>query len=236
MTALDATALDPPALHVFDLDGTLLHGTSASVELARALGEEALLAELEEQSRAGALSNLEFHRRTNVLWRRLTPTLIQQTFDAAPWLEGIAEVWADIAARGEHLAVISMSPRFFVRLLEPLGATVYASENPLDGPVDPALILEAESKVAITTTLRERHGVPSHRVVAYGDSYTDVPLFRSGVRSVSVNATSELEALAERRYWGRKLLGAYALGRALLDRPAESDSCQPGRRRSGVVS
>jgi phosphoserine phosphatase len=46
--------------HVFDMDGTLLHGTTASVLLAAALGRPDSLDVLEERFAAGALTTVEF--------------------------------------------------------------------------------------------------------------------------------------------------------------------------------
>jgi phosphoserine phosphatase len=206
------------ALHVFDMDGTLLRETSASIELARHLGEEELLFQLEKQSFEGKLSNLEFHTHTNTLWRKLTPQLVRQVFDGSPWIGGIAQVWKDIVERGEQVIVISMSPLFFVELLRPWGAPVYASHNPIDGPVDPTRVLEAESKVTITLEIAAQARISPERIVAYGDSRSDEPLFRHVGASVAMNAIPSLETLAFASYRGEQLCEAYQLGRAQLNR------------------
>lgn len=205
------------ALHVFDMDGTLLRGTSASVELARHAGHSAELDLLEKLSAEGALSNVEFHRRTHPLWQNLTDTVIDTIFDAAPWMENLRPVFEDITARGEDAIVISMSPLFFVQRLLHVGVhEVFASVNPIGQVFNEAQILEATHKIDIVADYVRLRGLHPDRVVAYGDSYTDIPLFSSGVRSVSVNASAQVEALAFQNYRGKNLQEAYHLGRGLL--------------------
>ncbi|OLT54606.1 hypothetical protein BJF89_16455 [Corynebacterium sp. CNJ-954] len=220
-------------LHIFDMDGTLLRGTSASLLLAEHLEVVDEVHDLERASAAGKLSNREFHRRTHRLWQgRLTPEAIHDVFTSAPWMNGLAEVFADIDERGDISAVISMSPRFFVDGLRERGAHyVYASENPLDRQFDPDGVLEGEDKVRIAQSLlhKLREILPVDddiKIVAYGDSYTDIPLFESGVPSVAVNASPVVEALATTSYRGRDLTRVLALGRAL----ATNSDCPAMRR------
>jgi phosphoserine phosphatase len=204
-------------LHVFDMDGTLLRGTSASIELARHAGVSEQVHLLEKLSAAGELSNVEFHRRTHPLWQRLTEEVIDTAFVQAPWIGHLRTVFDDIERRGETAVVVSMSPLFFVERLTRWGAKrVFASHNPIGADFAEAHILEDEDKVHIVERLIG-DGFDRDRVVAYGDSYTDLPLFRTGLRTVAVNATPALEKLATARYRGDDLREAYALARSLLD-------------------
>jgi phosphoserine phosphatase len=205
-------------LHVFDMDGTLLLGSTASVELARLTGGSEEIDLLEELSAAGKLTNVEFHRRSHPLWQGLTADVIDAAFAEAPWIANLRAVWDDITARGETAVVISMSPLFFVERLSRWGAaSVYASHNPIGSPFDETLVLEDFHKVEIVERLVADGGFARGRVVAYGDSYTDLPLFRTGICSVAVNATAAVEELAVRRYRGDDLREAYALARSLID-------------------
>lgn len=206
-------------LHVFDMDGTLLLGSTASVELARHTGVSDQIDVLEKLSAAGELTNAEFHRRTHPLWQELTAEIIDAAFDKAPWIGHLRAVWDDITERGETAIVISMSPLFFVERLSRWGASrVYATPNPIGSPFDEALVLEDFHKVDIVERFVVEGGFVKDRVVAYGDSYTDIPLFSTGMRSVAVNASPSVEALAARRYRGNDLREAYALARGLIDR------------------
>ncbi|GII76589.1 hypothetical protein Sru01_15710 [Sphaerisporangium rufum] len=208
------------ALHVFDMDGTLLAST-AGLEISAALGCRAGVAELEREFAAGRLTTRRFAAGVHDLWRALTPEVVARAFRAGPWLDGIAEVCADIRARGEHAAVITLSPDFFAGLLRGFGFGHVAASAfpppPMAGPVDPAGILTPECKVRITRALLAGHGLPAGRCVAYGDSRSDLPLFEALGGGVAVNADAALAARAFARYTGRDLRGAYALARARLD-------------------
>lgn len=207
-------------LHVFDMDGTLLKGSTASLELAERLGTVAELLALEKAFGAGVIDTRGFAAEIHALWRELTAEHVADAFRDAPWLEGIAEVCADIRERGEHSAVITMSPDFFARHLLDLGVdTVAASRFPVPPfrePLDPSGILDPAAKVRVAEELRERYGLPLDRLVAYGDSMSDAPLFRHLTHTVAVNADHHLADLATASYRGGDFTEAYALGRGLV--------------------
>ncbi|GIH16997.1 HAD family hydrolase [Rugosimonospora africana] len=215
-------------LHVFDMDGTLLRGTSACQEVARVLGDLERLAALDARFSAGEVDSPGFALAVREMWFDLTPAIVASAFAAGPWLAGIERVCADIRRRGERSAVITLSPDFFAsRLLESGFDDVIASRFPplpFTAPVDPAGVLSPADKVTIVERLRARYGVPRSRCVAYGDSMSDAPLFRHLDATVAVNADHHLEGLGAASYRGDDLTEAYALGRALLagDRAAEA--------------
>lgn len=209
------------ALHVFDMDGTLLRGTTASHEISRHLGCEAALAELERAWAGGAITEPQFAQGVHELWSELTVEVVAEVVLRSPWIDGVAEVCADIAARGETSMLITMSPDFFARHIERLGVVhVRASRFPavpfLEA-LDPAGILQPADKVRLAEELRMELGLPRERVVAYGDSVSDVPLFDVLEHTVAVNADEHLEGRATATYRGDDLRGAYAIARGLLD-------------------
>ncbi|MDL4776889.1 HAD family hydrolase [Actinomadura xylanilytica] len=207
-------------LHIFDMDGTLLTGTTANQEVARHLGTLPELHGLEARFAAGTLDTRGFSAAIHRLWHHLTPSTVATAYTTATWLNGIADVCADIRARGEHSAVITMSPDFFARHLLDLGFDdVIASRFPplpFTEPLDPDGVLTPADKVTITEDLRTRHDLPSSRCIAYGDSMSDAPLFRHLTNTVAVNADHHLADLAALDYRGDDLTQAYALARTLL--------------------
>jgi phosphoserine phosphatase len=202
------------------MDGTLLKGTTASVQIARHLGCGVELAGLEARFAAGEIGTRGFAAAIHGLWRSLTRAAVAEVFGVCPWLDGIPEVCADIRERGERSVVITMSPDFFAGHLLDLGFDdVVASRFPalpFREPLDPGGILTPGDKVRIVEELCERHGLPHTRCVAYGDSMSDAPLFRRLVKTVAVNADHHLAELATVSYRGDDLDGAYTLGRVLL--------------------
>lgn len=219
-------------LHVFDMDGTLLHG-SACLEVSRHLGQLEAILVIEDAWGRGEVGHVEFYELCLPLWTGLTDELIGDIFTATPWLAGVREVLADIAARGEHSAVISLSPQFFVDRLLPWGLTrAYGAAVRPGVPVDPARVLTPASKVGLVQALLAEFGLAAVDCVAYGDSSSDVPLFEVLANTVSVNGNPTLHALARAHYEGSDLRGAYALGRALFaggpSQPASDQAQVPG--------
>src|SRR5690349_723676 len=108
-------------LHIFDMDGTLIRGSSCNIELARVLGKVDEFRALDAEFVTQRIDSPEYARRAYSMWSSLTEEVVARAFDSAPWLAGIVEVWADITARGEYCAVISLSPSFFVGRLRRWG-------------------------------------------------------------------------------------------------------------------
>jgi phosphoserine phosphatase len=209
-------------LHIFDMDGTLLTG-SACLELSRHMGQIDAVNDIEERWVLGKVGHTEFYDLCLPLWRGMSEADIDTVFEITPWVDGVAAVWDDIARRGEHSAVITLSPQFFAdRLLRwgagsVHGALVEAGEAP-----DPELVLTPESKVGVAKELMERYGLQEADCVAYGDSSSDIPLFKVLRNTVAVNGSDSVREVAARSYDGSDLREAYAVGRSLLDRAGSS--------------
>ncbi|WP_395361644.1 HAD family hydrolase [Streptomyces sp. YH02] len=203
-------------LHFFDLDGTLIRGSAAAVEISRQLGVDEEIAALEEGFLQG-LTPDEFAVRARELWSALTVDQVAAAFEGAPWLLGIREVWADIRARGDRCAVISLSPNFFVERLLDWGADAAHGSQwptvPFTEPIHRPGILDALAKVRIARELCAEYGVDPAHCVAYGDSMSDAELFAIVPDTVAVNADHHLDGLARHSYTGGDLREAYALVR-----------------------
>ncbi|MEU9372357.1 HAD-IB family phosphatase [Streptomyces sp. NPDC048255] len=202
-------------LHLFDLDGTLMYGSAAPVEISRQLGLSAEIAELERAFSAREIGPHQFSVAAHALWADLTPAHVRAAFEGSPWLAGIREVWQEIRERGDYCAVVSLSPSFFVELLLEWGAhaahgSVFPAV-PFTRPVEEAGILTPAGKVTVADRLCARFGVSRSDCVAYGDSATDMVLFEAVPVSVAVNARPVLTERATHVYEGRDLREAYQL-------------------------
>lgn len=213
-------------LHVFDLDGTLLRGT-ASIELARQMGRLDAGEELERQWVEGTISDDDFWLKLLEICQDASAAHLQGAFDNAPWMDGIVQAFADIKAQGEEAIVISQSPSFFVRGLELWGASeTYGSTVELGQPLGESATLLPMVKVTITRAALAARGLTPTDCVVYGDSSSDVELFRTFPNSVAVNATPVLASLAATRYEGTDIREAYALGRQLISRTTRQQFAQ----------
>ncbi|MET9292161.1 HAD-IB family phosphatase [Streptomyces sp. NPDC003077] len=204
-------------LHLFDMDGTLLHGSAAAIEISRQLGLEQEIDALEQAFVTGAMTPAQYAQRACELWGELTDELVTAAFEGAPWLEGIRDVWADIRARGERCAVISLSPDFFVERLVGWGADAARGSRwpavPFTEPVDPSGVLSPAAKLRVADELCGLYGLTRADCVAYGDSRSDAELFAALPVSVAVNADHHVSGLASYAYTGRDLRDAYTLVR-----------------------
>lgn len=212
------------------MDGTLLRSTAA-VELARQRGMVESGLAIEKRWGDGLITAVEFWERLLLIWRDASAADLEAAFSRAPWMEGIVETFADIDARGESAIVISQSPAFFVRGLESWGA-----EETFGSAVEPGLVVDESStlmpqtKVTIATAALAARGLGADDCVVYGDSWSDVDLFRSFRHSVGVNPTAHLAALAAVTYVGGDLRAAYRMGRGLLDSSDHHPSAQGSSR------
>ncbi|MFI6941593.1 HAD family hydrolase [Streptomyces sp. NPDC050418] len=202
-------------LHLFDLDGTLLMGTAAPIEISLQLGLGDEIAVIEQEFVNGRLRPAEYAQRVRELWADLTPADVTAAFEGAPWMSGIREAWAQIRARGEYVAVVSLSPSFFVERLLGWGAhaahgSVFPSV-PFTAPVDPTGVLDAAGKLRIADSLCAAFGLTRSDCVAYGDSLTDAELFAAIGESVAVNADHLLAERARYTYTGHDLREACEL-------------------------
>lgn len=215
-------------LHVFDMDGTLLRNTTASLEIARRLNCLAELEELERSFAIGAINTRSFASAVYQLWGDLTITHVNEAFDTAPWINGVPEVLADIRRRGEHSLVITMSPDFFATRLQEIGVDEIVASKfpslPFKHDLDLAGILTPADKVSATDEILQRLGLTRDRCLAYGDSISDMPLFQVLLHTVAVNADSSLHPIASCRYDGNDLREAYRLVRSRLSAAARGYS------------
>ena len=216
----------PCHLHVFDMDGTLLHGSTASVEIARTIGVSDALVELELAYSTGELDEASFARETWALFSHLPPAQVRQVFDDAPWLAGIAEAVHTLHEDGHAAIVITISPNYFADHLLDFGfdAVVASAHPPLGSGQafeDTTGVLTSADKVTIVHEWLDRLDLSEDECTAYGDSGSDVPLFSSAARTVAVNATPQLQALASVSYQGYDLREAVAAGASIGQIDAE---------------
>ncbi|MET8541469.1 haloacid dehalogenase-like hydrolase [Kitasatospora sp. NPDC004799] len=202
MTATPVTAA-PVGLAVFDMDGTLLPGTTACQQIARAAGDPELIDRLERDYRAGLIDSTRFAELALESWARAGTDLYRRAFDACPKIGGVTETLAALRARSVTTCLITMAPREFAECFTGFDH-VFASTYPTD-------ILDPEDKPRVVRDLQQRLGLDAARTIAFGDSDSDVPLFETLTRTVAVNATANLVPLAAHRYDGDDLRAALGL-------------------------
>jgi phosphoserine phosphatase len=186
---------------VFDLDGTLLRGTTVSLLLAEWLGKAEEIAELERAFHAHEISNSVVAdtsagwfegKSTAEVWRVLTD---------GPWIDGMAETFRALDAAGVGLLLGTITWRFAAEMLRERygfttvsGTEMQVSDGVLSGTV--SRYFDEHDKVRFVAEWCAQNGFSMSQVAAIGDSRSDVPLFRCAGMSIALNATPDARAAA----------------------------------------
>ncbi len=201
------------------MDGTLLPDATGMLALAAALETVDSVDELERQFAAGALDTVGFTNAIHRLWGVIPPNVARAAFDSCAKLDEIHQVTEDISRNGDVSCLITMSQNVFADHFLEFGFDhVYASTYPTEvgAAVREQDVLTPESKPVIARELCERYELDYADTVAFGDSGSDLPLFRSLKHTVSVNGTPAIAAISAVEYRGKSLFDAYRLALDLV--------------------
>lgn len=193
-------------LLVFDMDGTLLLGTTANLELARILGAEGMVLELERSYHAGIIDNHTYASRILDMYSQLSADHVEDAFRRAPKLNGLRELVGWAQARGVAVAVLTTGPEFFASKFTEhfqfdhvLGGVFPVHEGTIE--MSSCNVLRDADKPERASELCERLGVRTSRCIVVGDSRSDVPLFGAFKNSIALNCNEIL--LGRARYYLR---------------------------------
>jgi phosphoserine phosphatase len=199
-------------LFVFDMDGTLLMGTTACIEIAKVSGSVEQLHILEEKFAAGEIDAFCFARAIGSLWGMVDEQVVRTAFEATPKLANIRAVMALIRQGGGKSGLITMSPDFYANLFYEYGFDfIAASQFPrtAEAEIKREHILNPKDKAAIVAGWCKQLGFELKRCVAFGDSMSDYLLFKELQHTVSINGDSTLRELARYHYEGPDLHAAF---------------------------
>jgi phosphoserine phosphatase len=185
----------------FDLDGTLLRGTTVSLLTAEWLGRRGELDELERRYAQGVISNTAIAEASAPWFGGYAPEEVAGVLDGAPWIDGISETTAALHAAGTHVALATVTWRFGAETVaarfgfdECCGTELATVDGRLLGTVSRRF--EANDKATFVEEVCARRGVPLSRAAAVGDSRSDLPMFERVGFSIALNADSPARAAA----------------------------------------
>lgn len=185
----------------FDLDGTLLPGTSVSLELARALGQFELLQDLEAKFRRGEIANAQIAEASAAAFAGISLAQVEAILAQIPLIGGVASTVAALKASGAHLLLSTVTWRFAARFYqrrlgfdEASGTEMSETDGILGGVV--TRHCAPTDKRDFVRKYCALHGVDMSQCAAVGDSLSDVPLFKTVGLAVALNGTPEAVAAA----------------------------------------
>ena len=211
-------------LACFDLDGTLIPGTTTCLHLAARLGHLETLTQLESQYSSGHISNDEVADALAPHYAGLSIETMHSHLDSIPVINGISAVVATLASLGIDSLICTVTWRFAAQILAARYGFVGASGNEmrlsqpgvLSGRI--SKYFDEYDKRAFVRSYCAERGIPMSRVFAVGDSRSDIPLFGAVGFSVALNATATAAAAASVAIQTNDLTDVLKLVPGLLER------------------
>ena len=186
---------------VFDLDGTLLRGTTVSLLVAQWLGREGEVSELERAFHAHEISN-SVVADTSAGW--LAGKSVAEAWrvlEDGSWIDGMAETFQVLAGAQVSLLLGTITWSFAAEMLRERygfqavsGTEMQASNGVLSGVV--SRYFDEHDKLRFVEDWCAQSGYSMSQVAAIGDSRSDVPLFHRAGMSIALNATPDAQAAA----------------------------------------
>lgn len=195
------TQADGWRLACFDLDGTLVRGTSVSQHLADRVGSSEEMAELERRYAAGEISNSVVAEQQARAYAGMPLSEIVEMLADIPCIEGIDTTIAALRERGIESLLCTVTWRFaageFGRrhgFVAVSGTEIELEDGVPTGAIDRHF--DEWDKLAFVESYCEANSISLSECIAVGDSRSDLPLFQAVGFSVALNATAEARAAA----------------------------------------
>lgn len=185
----------------FDVDGTLVPGTSSSQFLGARLGHLSELAAAEEEYARGDRDNRSVSTLDAGGWAGHREDEVRSWLLDLPVVGGIPEVIA-------RCRELDLAPYLATLAWAPVGAHLCASYG-FEGSCGPTLVevggeytgevehhLDEFGKRDAALDIARHLGLPASRCAAVGDSRSDLPLFRRAGLAIAFNADAAASAAA----------------------------------------
>lgn len=186
---------------VFDLDGTLLRGTTVLRLLATHLGHAKEVAELDRAISAGEISSQVIADRSAAWFAGCSVAEMGDVLATGPWIQGIAETVSALSDAGTRVLLGTITWRFAAELLGDQfgfdavsGTELHADGDALRGTI--ARHFDEHDKARFVEDWCGANGFTFEQVAAVGDSRSDIPLFERVDRAVALNATPDAKRAA----------------------------------------
>lgn len=191
-----------PAVVAFDLDGTILQGTSVSLELARHVGREADMTALHRGYESGALSNAAATASCASWFAGLGLSEVREVLQRGPWIANLGAALTRLKSAGSVPLLATISWHFAAEIVAEMfgfaatsGAELAIQDGRLTGTV--TRFYDEHDKSRFVEDWCAAHGHDMREVAAVGDSRSDLQLFAQAGISVALNATAEARAAAD---------------------------------------
>jgi phosphoserine phosphatase len=187
----------------FDLDGTLIVGTSADAHLGRALGFMEDILEWDRQYVAGAISVKEFAEKDAAHYLGRKKTDMFPILASAPVISGIRETVDRLHAERMLVLLGTVAWAFTAEHFrkeygfDASSGTVAGEDasGVFNGVIEKHF--DEYDKVEWVEDLCRKKNISMNEVAAVGDSRSDIPLFEKVGLAIALNATAKAREAAD---------------------------------------
>ena len=211
------------AVVAVDLDGTLIHGTTASLHLGAWIGHLAVIEALERRFAAGEIASADVADGDAPYYAGRSIAEVVDAMAEAPCIDDIRAGVEQLASRGVDALLCTVAWSFAAQCVadrfgfSAVSGTVMHVDGDgiLAGRV--AQYFEPQDKVAFLRDYCESRDLRMNQVVAIGDGRSDLPMFDVVGFSVGLNASPTARAAASASVDSHSFLDALRAVPGLLD-------------------
>lgn len=186
----------------FDMDGTLIQGTTSNLFFAKLLNVEEEVIDLEHKLKKGDINSDTFMVVVSKIMDKLTVDYIRESFDLLPIIDGIYETLQFLRKANIMPILVTTSNIIFAECFkekygfERVFGTIHEiSPNRCIGIGK--TVCSSEHKIQHVQELVQSMGGTMSQVIAIGDSFSDLPLFSKVGCSIAFNYDEVLEGKAD---------------------------------------
>lgn len=182
----------------FDLDGTLIPGTTSTLHYANLLGVKDKVLQLEYKFISGTVDSTQFMHEISSILSGLSKQFIRDNLHSLPLIAGIQDTVNALRKRGVLTAIVTTSNQEYAEALkEKYGFDFVCGtkfETLPDGKIGKGIkVCSSAYKIEFVKHIAETFGFTMQNVVAIGDSLSDLPLFSQAGLSIAFNYDHHLE-------------------------------------------
>jgi phosphoserine phosphatase len=211
------------AVVAVDLDGTLIHGTTASLHLGDWIGHRAVIEELERRFSAGEIASADVADGDAPHYQGRSIAEVADAMAGVPCIDDIRQGVEQLASRGVAALLCTVAWSFAAQCMADRFGFSEVSGTVMHVDADGCLAslvaryFEPEDKVAFLRDYCASRDLGMNQVVAIGDGHSDLPMFAAAGFSVGLDPSPAARAAASASVDSHSFLDALRVVPGLLD-------------------
>ncbi len=186
----------------FDLDGTLIRGTTTTIFLAKQLGLNIEAIKDEEAFKCGTFNNdPEVAQSIATAYKGLSLSTMKKLYESVPKIRNIRPTIDALKQQNVKVILGSLSWAFFIKFFvedygfdDYSGTRIKIKDGILTGEIESRCTEEGKLKFFLDSCAR--YGISPSEAIAIGDSKSDHLVFRASGKSIAINADESTKKLA----------------------------------------